>query len=130
MTARPLNPPTVCAPLGPYSQGVLAEGRGRWLHIAGQVGVGADGALAQGFQAQAHAAWRNVAAMLQAAGMDAGHLVKVVTFVVDETHLPLLGPVRLAYLGDARPAATLIVAKALARPDWLIEVEAIAFRPE
>jgi len=130
MTVQMFNPATLGAPLGPYSQGMLVEGSGRWLHIAGQVGVGPDGALAQGFEAQAHAAWRNIQAMLQAADMDVSHLIKVVTYLVDEAHLPLLGPVRLAYLGDARPAATLVVAKALARPDWLVEVEAIAYRPQ
>ncbi len=40
-----------------------------------------------------------------------------------------LGPVRGAFLGTARPASTLVVAKALARPEWLFEVEATAFKP-
>lgn len=129
MAGHPLNPAGICAPLGPYSQGVLTEGAGRWLHIAGQVGVSSEGELAQGFEAQAHAAWRNIQAMLEAAGMNAGDLVKVVTYVTDESQLPLLGPVRMAYLGEARPAATLVVVRALARPQWLIEVEASAYKP-
>lgn len=128
MATHLLNPTNISAPLGAYSQGVLTEGAGRWLHIAGQVGVAPDGELAQGFEAQAHAAWRNIMAMLRAAEMDAGDLVKVVTYLTDAAHVPLLGPVRMGYMGQARPASTLIVAQALARPEWLVEVEAVAFQ--
>jgi hypothetical protein len=38
--------------------------------------------------------------------------------------------VRVRFLGDARPASTLVVVRALARPEWLVEVEAIAWRAD
>lgn len=123
-----LNPGTVVAPAGPYSQGVVVEGPGRWMHIAGQVGIDREGKLQEGFEAQARQAWTNLVAVLAAAGMDVSHLVKVTTYLVDGADMARLGPVRGAFLGDARPASTLVVAKALARPEWLFEVEAIAFK--
>lgn len=126
---RALQPAAIAAPLGAYSHGIVAGGPGAWLHIAGQVGVRPDGSLCQGFEAQAEQAWRNLAAVLHEADMDMSHLVKVNAFVVDAGHLPLLGPVRAGFLGAARPASTLLVVQALARADWLFEVEAIAFRP-
>lgn len=123
-----LNPGTVAAPVGPYSQGAVVEDPGRWLHIAGQVGIDRDGKLQEGFEAQARQAWTNLVAVLAAAGMDVSHLVKVTTYLVDGADMARLGPVRGAFLGDARPASTLVVARALARPEWLFEVEAIAFK--
>lgn len=127
-TRTALNPTTIAAPVGAYSHGVLAPAGGQWLYIAGQVGLLPDGTLADGFAAQARAAWTNVIAVLNAANMDAGHLVKVTTFMTEAGDLKDLNPVRFVFLGAARPASTLVIAKALARPEWLIEVEAVAHR--
>jgi enamine deaminase RidA (YjgF/YER057c/UK114 family) len=127
-TLQRLNPDTTAPPVGLYSQGVVTPGSGRWLHIAGQVGVRRDGTLGEGFEAQAQAAWENVVGVLAAAGMAPGDLVKVTTFLTDAGHLPQFGAVRAKFLGDARPASTLLIVKALARPEWLVEVEAVAWK--
>lgn len=124
-----LDPPSIAAPVGPYSQGVVAPAQGRWLHIAGQVGMRPDGSVPEDFEAQTELAWHNLMAVLHEAGMDAGDLVKVTSYLTDPAHLPLFGPVRSRYLGDARPASTLVVVRALAKPGWLVEVEAVACRP-
>ncbi|HVF63316.1 MAG TPA: RidA family protein [Casimicrobiaceae bacterium] len=126
MINKTLNPATVHQPAGLYSHGVIAKASGEWLYVAGQVGIEPDGALAQGFAEQARATWTNVVAVLAAAGMDVQHLVKVTTFLTDADNLPQLNPVRAKILGDARPASTLVIVKALAKPEWLIEVEAVA----
>lgn len=125
-----LNPATIAAPFGPYSQAVVAPAAGRWLHVAGQVGVKPDGSVPAAFEDQTRVAWDNLTAILAAAGMTVTDLVKVTTFVIDADDLPKLAPVRASYLQAARPASTLVVAKALARPEWKIEVEAIAFRAD
>lgn len=127
---RSLNPPEIAPPVGAYSQAILTSGAGRTLYIAGQVGLQPDGQLAEGFEAQAEAAWKNIVAVLAAAGMGPQDLVKVTTFVTDPAHLPLFGPVRTRFLGSARPASTLVVVRALARPEWLVEVEAVAWRAD
>jgi enamine deaminase RidA (YjgF/YER057c/UK114 family) len=116
------------APLGAYSNGISTPAGGRWLHVAGQVGIGPDGNLAEGFEAQAEAAWRNLVAVLADAGMTAADLVKVTHYLVRGEDLPAYNPVRLRHLGAARPASTLVVVAALARPEWRIEVEAVAWR--
>lgn len=128
-SAQALNPSTVAAPLGLYSQGVVAPAGGHWLHVAGQVGVLPDGRLAEGFEAQARAAWANLVAVLAEAGMGVQHLVKLNTYLVSATDLPLLAKVRSEYQGEARPASTLVIVQALARPEWLFEVDAVAWRP-
>ena len=128
MTNMKLNPTTIAAPVGAYSHGVLAPASGEWLYISGQIGVQPDGTLANGFAEQARATWTNLVAILKAANMDVGHLVKVTTFMTDAGDLKDLNPVRSTFLGDARPASTLVIVKALVKPEWLIEVEAVAHR--
>jgi len=128
MTSTKLNPTTIAPPVGAYSHGVIAPASGEWLYISGQIGVLPDGALANGFAEQARAAWTNVVAILKSASMDVGHLVKVTTYLTDGNDLMYLNPVRSGFLGDARPASTLVIVKALVKPEWLIEVEAVAHR--
>jgi enamine deaminase RidA (YjgF/YER057c/UK114 family) len=122
-----LNPEGIAPPVGLYSQGIVAPAQGRWLHVAGQVGLRPDGTVPPDFAGQADAAWQNLMAVLQAAGMGAANLVKVTTFLTSASDLPQFAPVRARFLGDARPASTLLVVQALARPEWLVEVEAVAY---
>ncbi len=128
MTSQKINPATIAAPVGAYSQGVLAPAAGQWLHVSGQIGVRPDGTLAAGFAEQAGLAWENLIAVLAAAQMDERHLVKVTTYLTNAADLKDLNPVRSRYLKDARPASTLLIVKALAREEWLFEVEAVAYR--
>lgn len=122
-----LNPDTM-APPGMYSQGVVAPAAGRWLYISGQVGVRKDGSVPEDFRSQAQCAWENLLAVLDAAGMTVADLVKVNTYLTDRSQHPLFSPIRAKFLGDARPASTLVVVAALARPEYLLEVEAVACR--
>jgi len=128
MTLTVHNPASGAAPLGAYSNGISAPAAGRWLYIAGQVGVEPDGRLAEGFAAQAEAAWRNLAAVLADAGMTAADLVKVTHYLLSRDDLAAYNAVRTRYLGAARPASTLVVVASLAKPEWRIEVEAVAWR--
>ncbi|MBX6320108.1 RidA family protein [Pigmentiphaga sp.] len=129
MASRIVTVPNAAPPLGPYSMGIATEGAGTWLHIAGQVGVAPDGSLADGFEAQARQAWSNLASVLASADMKMEHLVKVNAYLTKLSDVPLFGPIRTSFIGEARPASTLVVVQALARPEWLIEVEGVAFRP-
>lgn len=124
-----LNPGDIAAPVGLYSQGIVAPAAGRWLHVSGQVGMLPDGTVPADFSAQAQNAWHNVLRILAAAGMGPEHLVKITSFVTDPAHLALFAPVRARFLGEARPASTLVVVRALARAEWLVEVEALAWAP-
>ena len=123
------NPQGMAAPGGPYSQGALCRGPGEWLHLSGQVGVDENGEHTDDFEKQVARTWANVARVLEEGGMTMGHLVKTVTYVIPDQDLAAMNRVRLEYLGDARPASTLLVVHALAHPGWRIEVEAVAFKP-
>lgn len=58
-----INPPTMARPIGHYSQAIASSAPGTWLHVSGQVGILPDGVLADGIEAQAEAAWHNIAAV-------------------------------------------------------------------
>jgi 2-iminobutanoate/2-iminopropanoate deaminase len=121
------TPPTIAPPLSRYSHAVEAPASARWLHISGQVGIKPDGGVAEGLEAQMVQAWRNILAILKAADMDRSDLVKVTAFLTSEgADVGLFRDVRDRILGPAKPASTLIVVAALAKPEYLVEIEAIA----
>ncbi len=121
-----LNPPTVVKPFSRYSQAVEAPANARWLHISGQVGATPDGTILKGFEAQAEQTWRNLLAILAAAGMTVQDLVKVNIFVTSADFIGASRAIRDAALAGAQPASTFLVVAALAHPDLVVEIEAIA----
>ncbi len=125
----PINPPDITAPLGHYTHGILVPGNHAWLHVAGQVGVAPDGTVPASIEEQARLCWDNLTAVLRAAGMGVEHLVKTTVLLVDSADLPAFAAVRSAVLGDHRPASTVFIVAGLARPEWRVEIEAVAARP-
>ncbi len=120
------NPGTIAPAFSRYSLGDEAAAAARWLYVSGQVGVNLDGSFADGPEAQMEAAWRNVLAILDSAGMGAGDLVKVTAYLTRAEDIGFYREVRDRMLGGAEPASTLLVISALAHPDWLVEIEAVA----
>ncbi len=120
------NPPTVGTP-GGYTHLVEARG-GRTLYIAGQVGFDRDRTLVGpgDFRAQATQVFENLKAVLAAAGATFDDVVKMNTYVVDMSEIGALREVRASYMGDAKPASTLVQVVRLAREDLLLEIEAMA----
>ena len=127
---RLFNPPEITKPFSRYSQGAVVDGPARWLHIAGQVGAKPDGTLEVGFEAQAKRCWTNLIAVLRAADMDIGDIVKTNVFLTRATDVAASRAAREEALKGHPTAATLLVISALAHPDLLIEVEAIAAKAE
>lgn len=103
---------------------------GRTVFVAGQVSMDAGGhAVAPGdFAGQARQVHLNLARALEAAGATPADVAKMTTYVVGYSPelLPAIADARRAVLGEHLPASTLIGVAALARPEFLIEVEAIA----
>jgi enamine deaminase RidA (YjgF/YER057c/UK114 family) len=101
------------------------------VFVAGQVATDAEGkVVGEGDLArQAEQVFENLKACLAAAGATFADVVKMTTFVVDyrPEQRPIIAATRARYLpADAPPASTLVGVQALARPEILIEVEAIA----
>jgi enamine deaminase RidA (YjgF/YER057c/UK114 family) len=125
-TRRITDVPGLAPPLGPYAHAVVA---GRDVHVAGQVSVGPDGETvgAGDPAAQARQAYRNLGAILAAAGCGWDDVVKMTVFLTDMAHLPAASQARTEVIPpDSLPASTVVEVSRLASPDWLVEVEAVA----
>jgi len=128
MTIELINPDGLAEPPS-YSHLAIARGS-RLVFLAGQVAYDPQRNLVgEGdVVAQAEQAYRNLATALDGAGATVRDVAKLTTFVVG--HRPeLIDPImaaRAAVFGDHKPASTFLGVEALARPEFLIEVEAVA----
>lgn len=126
MSLTHLNPESL--PASPFfSQGVLDDATGT-LYVGGQNGDDADGVMLEGFAAQTTQAYRNLLAVLDAAGYDQSNVVKLGIFIVGDED-PTEGLRAAGQVWGNQPTAiTVLRVHGLARPDALVEVEAIAHR--
>ena len=113
-----------------YAQVTKVTGAQTILFIAGQVAYDDTGGPAHGrdFAAQARAVFRSLQAQAQveAGGGTLANIVKITTFLTDIRYREELVPIREEFFGKKTPAVTQVAVSALGRPEWLIEVEAIA----
>ncbi|HEY5906899.1 MAG TPA: RidA family protein [Vicinamibacteria bacterium] len=116
-----------------YTHVVTTTG-GKHVFVSGQVSLDPEGNLVGkgDLQAQARQVYANLRTALTAAGASPKDVVKSTTFVVNykPDALPILREVRSAFYGEATPpASTLLGVQALAREDFLIEIEVVAVVP-
>ena len=108
-----------------HAHGALAGSR--LLFISGQFGVAPDGWLAPDFLSQAAQAMTNVETLLARAAMTTSDLVKVTYYVTLTRDLPTLAAIRRRRWGNTEPpAVTVLVVAALAKPEYVVEIEATA----
>jgi len=129
-TIRFFDPDDIGPPVGAYSQGAEISATARLLHTAGQVGAAADGSVPQGFAAQAENTFRNLVGVIEGDGMSPADIAKIRVFLTDMSDLSIYRDVRQKYLGDSRPASTLIAIEALAMPELKIEVEVVCAKDD
>jgi len=118
----------VAARIGTYSDAVEAAPNQRWLFTSGTPGMDAAGDLPDDITTQAELAWGHILTMLDRAGMAVNDLVKITQYLTRAEDIPAYAKVRARMLGDARPASMMLVVAALPRPQFLLEIEAVAAR--
>jgi 2-iminobutanoate/2-iminopropanoate deaminase len=111
-----------------YAQAVKVTNPQTILFIAGQVAYDSQGNPAHrgDFKAQARAVLEALKAQVEAGGGSIGNIVKVNTYLTDIRHRADYAPIREEFFGKKMPAHTLVAVSALAAPEFLIEVEAVA----
>jgi enamine deaminase RidA (YjgF/YER057c/UK114 family) len=128
---RLFNPDTMARPAAGYSHVAEVSG-GKLVFVAGQVALDSAGDLVgkDDFRAQAEQVFRNLDAAVKAAGGDFHDVVKLNYFCadsVDPAEIPGIREIRDRFVDTKQPpVSTFVVVRRLVRPEWLIEIEAVA----
>jgi 2-iminobutanoate/2-iminopropanoate deaminase len=125
---RSLTPGSIHPPFAKYSHGVEVPAGSRLVFCSGQLGIDAHGVVPESVEAQARLCFQAIAAILGEAGMTIEDLVRINAFVVGAEHLAGYMKVRDEFVGNRRPASTLMIVQGFARPEFKVEVEAVAAR--
>ena len=131
MSTQPayLQPDGVGAPLGPYSH---LSRVGDLAFVAGQVGLDADGELVgSDLAAQARQAFANIRAIVESQGGNLRSVLKFTTYLVGAENIEPFYAVRAEVFPELYPEGeyppnTLLVIDRLVRPEFLVEIEAVA----
>jgi 2-iminobutanoate/2-iminopropanoate deaminase len=115
------------AAIGPYSQGVIANG---FLFTAGQIALDpATGQVVIGdVVAQTEQLFRNLAAILSTAGASWSDVAKTTVFLMDMKDFPHVNEVYARVMGDARPARTTVQVSGLPR-GVMVEIDLVVALP-
>ena len=123
---RRFNPGTIHPPFANYAHGVEVEPQARLLFCSGQLGIGKDGAVPEAVEDQARLCFRAIEAILGEAGMSLADLVRINAYVSSAGYLSGYMKVRDEFVGNPPPASTLMVVQGFARPEFKVEIEAVA----
>ena len=111
------------AAIGPYSQAQIV---GNLVFCSGQIPVIPEtGALAQGLEAQANQVFKNIAALLTAAGSDISKVVTTTVFIKNMDDFAAINAIYAQYFTEPFPARSCVEVARLPK-DVLLECEAIA----
>jgi len=126
-----LNPPALGTPPRFYSHAVSIQGPAKLVYVAGQVSVDEAGKVvgAGDMRAQAEQVFKNLTAILRAAGAGWDDVIKMTGFMVglDAANIAAYREGRAGYFRVKRPpASTLVGVARLVQPEWLLEVEVVA----
>mgnify|MGYP002041241728 FL=1 len=106
---------------------------GKTVYLRGQIGQDLDTRASVGVgdaAAQAEKAMANVAMLLRECGSDLSHICKVTVYLVDVRYREAVYNVMGRWLKGVFPVSTGLVVSALARPEWLVEIDVIAVIPD
>ena len=114
-----------------FCQAVVTEG-GKIVWLRGQCPQSLDDAVSiesDDPAEQAHKVMQNISQLIQEAGGEMKHLVKMVVYITDARHREAVYRVIGEYTKGVYPVSTGLVVTALARPEWLVEIDATAVIP-
>ena len=124
-----LDPPDIHPPFAPYSHGIVVPPGQRLVFCSGQLGIGADKSVPPDCAGQARICFSNIAAILREAGLGLEHIIRINAYVTGREYLPDYMAVRNTLFAAPYPASTLMIVSGFARPEFVVEVEAIAAGP-
>jgi 2-iminobutanoate/2-iminopropanoate deaminase len=128
--AQGFNPPGVVKPFGAFTNAAWAP-QGETLFVAGQVSADENGELVgEGdIKAQTRQVLRNIQIILESVGGTLDDIQVVNVYVTDMSGLMDLHEVRREMFKEPYPASTLVQVTALVKPEYLVEINAVAVIP-
>ena len=112
-------------------QAVVAKGT--MVFLRGQIAQNLDDAKnidSHDPAEQTHKVMQNIKQLLEEAGSEMSHICRVVVYITDIRYREAVYRTMGEYIKGVHPVSTGIVVPALARPDWLVEIEATAVIPD
>ena len=106
---------------------------GKTVYVRGQIGQNLDTSESVGIgdvEVQTEQAMANILMLLKESGSRIEHLVKLTIYIVDPRYREVVYRVVGRWTRGVYPISTGLVVSALARPEWLVEIDAIAVIPE
>jgi enamine deaminase RidA (YjgF/YER057c/UK114 family) len=125
---RHLVPKQVRAPFARYSHAVEIPAGARWLMCSGQLGISATDLVPETAEEQAVLCFEAIGACLAEAQMSFADIVRINAYVTDRAYMGPYMTVRDRYAVLPPPASTLMIVSGFSRPEFKVEVEAIAAR--
>ncbi len=127
---RRLQPDSIHPPFARYAHGVEAPAGARLIFCSGQLGVAKDGAVPEDVESQARLCFAAIAAILAEGGMGLADVVRLNAYVTRRDDMAGYMKVRDEFMRASRepPASTLMIVSGFARPEFKVEIEAIAAR--
>ena len=107
--------------------------RGTMVFVRGQVGQKIDGfeSIADaGAGEQADQAMRNVKQLLEEVGSELNHICRIQVYITDRAHRDAVYQAIGRWLKGVHPVSTGLIVSGLARPEWVMEIEATAVIPD
>jgi len=115
------------ATFGPYSPAVRA---GDFIFVSGQLGAQdpGTGAAIDGIEGQTRQAMENMQQVLLDSGATMNDVVKVTVFLRNSVDFPKMNEAYVQFFTGRRPARSTVVTN-LVKPEWLVEIDCVAYRP-
>ena len=115
-----------------FCQVVVTEG-GKTIWMRGQCPQNLDDGIniqSMDPEAQTHKVMQNISQLIEEAGGEMKHLVKIVVYITDIKNRESVYRTIGKYTKNIHPVSTGLVVNALARPEWLVEIDATAVIPK
>lgn len=126
-----LTPETIRPPFARYAHGVEIPAGWRLVQTSGQLGVRADDSIPEDAYSQAVICFESIAQILRECGMTCHDVAHVSAYVTDRAHMAGYMRARDEFMKDVvrPPASTLLIVSGFTRPEFKVEVEALAAAP-
>jgi len=121
----------LAAPNGNFSQAIAVEAKGKLVFISGMTARRQDGTIAGvgDIEAQTRQVCENLKGAVQAAGGTMADICRVDVYVRNIEYFDVIHKVRAEYFSAPHPASTMVEVTKMVKPEYLIEISAIAVIP-